>query len=137
MRHHLATYLILSAVIVISTGAIIAQQPAQKPLTPEERAALMQKYQELSQPGEEHKKLAQLEGNWNYAVKMWMSPAGGNPMITQGKGEAKMVLGGRFLQTTSAGSMMGMPSRPYPITVLIKGPKNIPVSGLTTRGHIS
>src|SRR6187401_3171827 len=32
----------------------------------------MQKMMELGKPGENHKQLAQLAGDWTYTVKMWM-----------------------------------------------------------------
>jgi hypothetical protein len=96
-----------SSVFLILLAAILVV--AQEPMTPEKQAEMGQKAMELAQPGPEHKKLAELVGSWNYSFKMWMSPSETNPMITDGKGEAKMILGGRFLELSYSGNFMGMP----------------------------
>ncbi|MEE9553631.1 MAG: DUF1579 family protein [candidate division Zixibacteria bacterium] len=57
---------------------------------------IMAKAMELAQPGEEHKLLERLTGEWNAETKMWMSP-GADPMILPGKAGLKMILDGRFL----------------------------------------
>lgn len=70
---------------------------------------MMAKSMELAQPGEEHKLLERLAGEWNLETTMWMSP-GADPMILPGKSSAKMVLGGRFLYgefTSDADQMEG------------------------------
>ena len=51
---------------------------------------------ELARPGEEHKLLEKLAGEWDAETKMWMTP-GADAMILPGRFSAKMVLGGRFL----------------------------------------
>jgi len=79
------------------------------PATPEEQVALTQKYQELSEPGPEHLKLAELAGNWTFQNKVWMSPTDTTSVVVDGQAEAKMVLGGRFLELKSSSSYMGMP----------------------------
>jgi hypothetical protein len=81
---------------------------AQIPTTPEEQVALTQKYQDLAQPGPEHEKLAELAGNWTFQNKVWMSPTETDPVVVDGKAEAKMILGGRFLQVNSSSSYLGI-----------------------------
>jgi len=105
MSRKAVTSIVLVVLALFCSSILLAQPPA----TPEEQAEMMKKYQEMAQPGPEHMKLAELTGNWTYTVKMWMSPAETNPMETEGKGEAKMIIGGRFLQLNNSGSFMGMP----------------------------
>ncbi len=105
MNRSVSTFVLFTAIMMMFSNLIIAQQPP----TPEEQAEMMKKYEELAKPGPEHQKLAELAGNWTYQFKMWMSPAETNPMVTDGKGEAKMVIGGRFLQLNYSGSFMGTP----------------------------
>src|SRR5207247_105391 len=59
-------------------------------------------------PGENHKALEPLAGNWETAATFTMGP--GLPTM-QSKGGCKRhwVLGGRFLQEEVTGEMMGMP----------------------------
>lgn len=63
-------------------------------------------YIKLSQPGPEHDILAELEGKWDIEIKMWTNPEA-SPLIMNAVGENKMILGGRFMQSTSAGDYMG------------------------------
>lgn len=73
-----------------------------------EDKAMMDAWMKASTPGDHHKKLAGLEGTWNTNVKMWMKP-GAPPEESTGTSENKMVLGGRYLQQSYSGSMMGGP----------------------------
>lgn len=72
---------------------LLAQDPPQQDEMPDMAAAMA-----LAQPGPEHEILQGLAGEWRQEVKMWMQP-GQEPIVSQGGASAKMVLGGRFLQT--------------------------------------
>ena len=67
---------------------------------------MMEVYQKLGTPGEPHRVLATMAGNWNARVKSWPVPDR-PPMESSGACEQKMVLGGRFLQQDFTGDMMG------------------------------
>lgn len=69
--------------------------------------ATMAKMMALAQPGEQHKLLAPLVGNWDYTSKMWMAP-GMPPMEAKGKVVREAVLGGRYF-IAHASSPMEMP----------------------------
>jgi hypothetical protein len=71
-------------------------------LNPQEKLSKkeMEAYTELAKPGEEHKLLESLVGTWNQELKIWPEP-GKDPMVASGIAEGKMILGGRFLTTTS------------------------------------
>jgi len=59
-------------------------------------------------PGDTHAMLAKSDGMWNTALKMWMEP-GKPPTESKGTAENKMILGGRYQQSTYKGDFMGMP----------------------------
>lgn len=48
----------------------------------------------LAQPGENHKLLSQLAGEWTYTSKFWMGP--GDPQVSGGSSVVKPILDGRF-----------------------------------------
>ena len=69
---------------------------------------LMQEMMRLGTPGEPHKNLASLVGEWDLAFKLRMGP---DQPWTDSRGTAsfKSVLGGRYIIETVKGEFMGMP----------------------------
>jgi hypothetical protein len=67
--------------------------------------ALMMKY---GTPGKEHAELAKMVGKWDAATTMWMAPDA-EPVTSMGTVEMISVLGGRWIQQSFTGDMMGMP----------------------------
>ena len=63
---------------------------------------------EAGTPGPEQAMLAKDNGNWKAEVTMWMKP-GAAPMTSKGTLSNKMILGGRYQQTSYKGEMMGAP----------------------------
>jgi len=72
-------------------------------MSPEE----MQKMMAYAVPGENHKALGKLVGNWKTTVRLWMGP--GDPAVSQGTATYAWALGGRYLQCHQTGSFNGMP----------------------------
>ena len=68
-----------------------------------EMQQMMAKMMELGKPGENHKQLAQLVGNWTYTVKMWMDPSA-PPTQSKGTATRKAVMDGRFFIADAKGS---------------------------------
>lgn len=62
---------------------------------------------EMMMPGEGHAKLKGMEGNWDAAVKMYMSP--GAPTESKATATRKWIMDGRFLVEDYNGDFMGMP----------------------------
>lgn len=60
---------------------------------------------EWSMPGEQHKMLESMAGHWNFKLKM--TDATGQTTESSGTSDKKVILGGRFLEDTTHGSMMG------------------------------
>jgi hypothetical protein len=70
--------------------------------------AAMKAMQAYMTPGEVHKMLAKFDGKWKSENTMWMMP-GAPPMKMESDVENKMILGGRYQQSTHKGSFNGMP----------------------------
>lgn len=86
----------LLAVIFIS-GNLIAQ-------TPEEQKA----YMEYMTPGPTQQMMAKSAGTWTGTVTMW-TPENATPSTSTMETTNTMILGGRYLQSTNKGTMMGQP----------------------------
>jgi hypothetical protein len=69
---------------------------------------IMEIYKKVGTPGEPHKLLAKLEGNWTTRSRGWMEPDK-PPVESTGACEQRMILGGRYLRQEYAGDMMGQP----------------------------
>ena len=65
-------------------------------------AAEMAKMMELAKPGENHKVLAELAGNWSYTVKMFMAP-GAPASESKGNATRKLTMDGRYVTGEYAG----------------------------------
>jgi hypothetical protein len=65
----------------------------------------------LAQPGPEHEELGTLKGEWVAEVSVYAPgmPPDAPPMTQTTTTQVKTILGGRFLEITSAGDFMGMP----------------------------
>jgi hypothetical protein len=68
----------------------------------------MEVWMKLAQPGEHHEHLARYEGNWKGVVKMWMAPDG-PPSVDESQTEARLIMGGRYLEMKHVGNFGGMP----------------------------
>jgi hypothetical protein len=63
-------------------------------------------YMAAAAPGPQHAAMAAIEGSYHADVKTWMDPTA-DPVVSSGKTEFKMILGGRYLVQHHSGSMMG------------------------------
>jgi predicted DNA-binding WGR domain protein len=69
---------------------------------------IMETWMKYATPGEGHAFLKKMAGEWVVVSKLWEKP-GREPTLTNGPGKAKMIMGGRYLEITYQGTMMGMP----------------------------
>jgi hypothetical protein len=103
----------LICTLLSAAHCIAADQPAQGDSSDAtqsaEMAEMMEKWQEVATPGKPHEVLKPLEGKWNTVTKMWMAGPEGPATESKGATEYKWVLGGRYLQQTYEGQLMGMP----------------------------
>jgi len=96
-----------------------ADKPADKPAAPATPAKAdakpatggadpgMDAMMKAGMPGEGHAKLKGMEGNWDAAVKMYMSP--GAPTESKATATRKSIMDGRFIVEDYSGDFMGMP----------------------------
>lgn len=77
-------------------------------MAPMDSAAMMQAWQSYMTPGDVHKMLAKSNGTWSEEVTTWMEPSK-PPIKSKSTAVNKMILGGRYQQSTHSGNMMGMP----------------------------
>ncbi len=98
----------LSLALNLSSAA--QEMKAEEPKTPQMSAqmrAMMEAYARGAAVGKEHEFLARMEGTWVCTLKSYMAP--GEPEVSYGLSENRMVLGGRFLLQTFRGTAMGQP----------------------------
>jgi hypothetical protein len=105
---------IVFLLVICSSAGISAQetQVKKKPLTEIAKEALDKTRAEAMEPGEQHKHLAAMAGNWAYSGKMWMDPSA-PPMETAGTSTCTMILGGRYLQQEVSGYFQGTEFKGY------------------------
>ncbi len=71
-------------------------------------ATMMKNWEMYMTPGDMHAMLAKSNGTWATEVSNWMDPSK-PPMKSTGTAVNKMVMGGRYQESTNSGNMMGMP----------------------------
>ena len=68
---------------------------------------MMKKMQEAGTPGEAHKVLSEIAGEWTFISKNWET-ADSKPHEGSGTSSMKMIMDGRYLQQELKSKMMGM-----------------------------
>jgi Protein of unknown function (DUF1579) len=67
---------------------------------------MMKQMMEMSKLNENHKLLADLDGNWNYTIRFWMNPdPNAPPQQSKGTATRKSVMGGRYVMMDVSGKM--------------------------------
>src|SRR5262245_23358871 len=67
---------------------------------------MMKQMMEMSKLNENHKLLADMNGNWNYAIKMWMNPdPNAKPQESKGTATRKSAMDGRYVVMDVTGKM--------------------------------
>jgi len=85
-----------------SPSAASANAPTGQP-NPQE---MMKQMMELSKLNENHKLLADLDGNWTYTIKFWMNPdPNAKPEESKGTAVRKSIMNGRFSTLDVTGKM--------------------------------
>ena len=102
----LVPYAVMVCALCSTTWGWAAEQRAGQKPTEADMRAMLETYDKLATPGERHKHLESLAGDWDTRTKSWMDPDQ-PPMESKGSCEQKMVLGGRFLRAKCIGEVMG------------------------------
>ena len=101
-------------------ASLFAQSPATSPATATGSTAaqpataagqpnpqeMMKQMMEISKLNENHKLLADMNGNWNYSIKMWMNPdPNAKPQESKGTATRKSIMDGRYCVMDVTGKM--------------------------------
>jgi uncharacterized protein DUF1579 len=97
---------VLCFCILVALTAFAQDKPKEQ-APPGMSAAEQEAMMKAMSPGEQHKHLALLAGDWSFTSKAWMAP-GAPPAESTGTMHAEAVLGGRYVQSVWKGNMMGM-----------------------------
>jgi len=73
---------------------------------PVDSATYEKNWMAYATPGEPHKMLAKMDGQWTGDIKMWMSPDR-PPTTTTGLATYKTIMGGRYQESVHKSNMMG------------------------------
>lgn len=95
------------ALVVVCTAAFAQSEQQQPKLTPQQQA-MMDAWMKFATPGDAHKALEHMVGNWDAKVMMWEAP-GTEPHTSTATSEAHWLLGNRYVQENVTGTFMGMP----------------------------
>ena len=93
---YLAIIMMISVFLILLSGSAFSQEQPSS----EESDDMQAYFQKVAEPGVEHQNLASRVGTWNQKVTLWPKP-GAEPMVFEGTAENIMIMGGRFLQSTS------------------------------------
>lgn len=115
-RKHLVHRALLLTLLLTLALPLAGQEGAEEPTrdTPapadaeNPMADMMAALETAMTPGPEHARLAETVGAWDLTVRMWMDPEA-EPMVSRATASRKMIFGGRFLEETVDGNVMGMP----------------------------
>jgi len=94
--------LLALSLVLLSGGVAVAEGPQENPTGVSKEVAVGK----VMAPGEMHKHLAKMAGDWTFTNRMWMAP-GQPPLEWSGTMHAETILGGRYVQSIWMGSFMG------------------------------
>jgi hypothetical protein len=101
MGTRVITFLVAAALLGFLAGTGFGDDPDP------EQAKEMKEMAAMGRPGKPHALLARMAGHWEVEARTWTGP--GHSSTTRGTSVNRMVMGGRFLQTTYKGSFLGKP----------------------------
>ncbi|MEA2603911.1 MAG: hypothetical protein QOF89_4903 [Acidobacteriota bacterium] len=106
---HRPTIAVLFLLALCSTVVSAFAQDKPKPsAAPAMGNADMDAMMKAGTPGEPQKRLSRLAGDWTFTNTMWMAP-GQPPTTSTGTMHGVVLMGGRYVEHTWKGNMMGMP----------------------------
>ena len=93
---------------VMLLGADEKPRPDNTGGPPPNMSEMMAKFMELAKPGDAHKRLDPLAGEFKGKAKVWMAP-GMPPQESEGVTKNAWIMGKRWLKSDYSGQMMGRP----------------------------
>lgn len=107
MRRLLGVHTVIVTAALVLTAASVRSQEAKPPAGAAGQPPDEQQMMANAQPGEPHRQLAKLAGEWTYTSKLTVP--GQEPQESKGTAKMTMALDGRFLHEQNTGEMMGVP----------------------------
>ncbi len=105
--------LLLGAAVTLLGGYAMPQDV--EPPSEVDMEAMMQ-WEALMTPGETHKRLDALVGDWTTTTRIYTGGPGSDPMVSEGEAHYNWILGGRFLLQEVKSEMMGIPYTGYGVS---------------------
>ena len=103
-----------AAVLTLLMAATAMARAAEPAKSDPARDAMMSETARLAAPTARHSALRAMEGTWKTVTKSWYGP--GEPTISQGTCENRLVMGGRYLEQRMKGTLLGQPFEGYGLT---------------------
>ena len=103
----------MAAIAVSQDGLDFGEMPAVEPAEHQIAPAFdpsvfsQERWMETLVPGEEHKLLGKLVGEWDVEQKLWMG--GPEPQVTKMTSKTEWILGGKHIRETLVGTLLGQP----------------------------
>lgn len=92
--------------LLLATAALAQEWPGWTPISKEKEETAVAMMKAMT-PGEPHRRLATLAGEWTFTSRVWLE-AGAPPSEGTGSATSTMVLGGRYLQSAYRGDLVGV-----------------------------
>jgi hypothetical protein len=109
-------------------SSVSANQPTSATGQPPNPQEMMKQMMEMSKLNENHKLLADMNGSWNYTIKMWMNPdPNAAPQESKGTATRKSIMGGRYFTMDVTGKLQ-MPGEDGKM-------KNMQFKGMALEGY--
>jgi hypothetical protein len=89
-------------------GSAAAAQEKAAPPPDKQQQEMMAAFERMGAVGPEHKQLDYFAGDWKVATTTWMDPKA-PPQMSEGKSHSAATLGGRYVEISYDGTMMGKP----------------------------
>ncbi|MEQ9619190.1 MAG: DUF1579 domain-containing protein [Deltaproteobacteria bacterium] len=109
IRTFLFSVFLVTFCLGITAVNVIAQDETEQPeaeAMDKMHQEMMAKWKEYATPGENHKALDPMAGEWEYTAKWWNTPDS-EPEVSNGTSEAKWIMGDRYLKQKVEGTSMG------------------------------
>lgn len=90
-----------------ASGDSTVTEPSDTTTKVVDTAAMNKAWADYMTPGESHQMLANASGKWDAEISFYYNPD--SPSVNKTVCESKMILGGRYQQSTYTGSIDGMP----------------------------
>jgi hypothetical protein len=108
MKQCIRYSVVIVAGTLVASFALAEDKATSEKIDPAKMEEMMKKAEAAGTPGDAHKALEPLVGDWTAEVKSWMAPDA-PPTVTKATAKSSWVMNGRFIQQEFTGEFMGKP----------------------------